>query len=165
MRGPIIGPYDYEDLYKTLHAAAPWMAFSDFKANPQACWLDHTDDEFGRHVYCALYPSGKHTKPYHLGPATFKPTNKTIQSSGEVWSVLWNADMKVRHITVGYPINAHRGTGCGFGAAWALLCLIGQPFWELRDSFDVMWRTGSAHTAKYKLPGWYNDFCQGPLCR
>merc|ERR1719198_2043657 len=72
-------------------------------------WLDHDDDAFGRHVYCAVYPTGTHTKDYYP-PAGFrvKATNKSLQSSGEIWSVLWNPQMKVKHVTVGYPINAHR---------------------------------------------------------
>uniref|UniRef100_A0A7S1M5P4 Uncharacterized protein n=1 Tax=Alexandrium catenella TaxID=2925 RepID=A0A7S1M5P4_ALECA len=165
MRGPIVGPLDFEGLYKVLSVSGAWLAFPDIKPNPRSCWLDPADDDFGRHVYCAVYPSGTHTKDYHPpGGPVVRPTNKTFASSGEVFSVLWNSDLKVRHVTVGYPINAHRGNTCGFGGAFGIQCMLGAKFWRLRDEFDVLWRLPAARTPKSELPAWWAEYCQGPSC-
>lgn len=165
MRGPIVGPFNYDGIYKVLSTSGAWTAFPDIKPNPRACWLDPADNEFGRHVYCVMYPTGTHTKDYHPpGGSAVKPTNTSFASSGEVWSALWDTDLKVRHVTVGYPINFHRGNNCGFGGAFAIECMLGENFWKLRDSFDLLWRFPAARTPKSELPAWWATYCQGPMC-
>lgn len=165
MRGPIVGPLNFEDLYKVLVNSGAWTGFPDIKPNPRACWLDPADNEFGRHVYCVCYPTGTHTEEYRPpGGTVIKPTHRSFASSGEVFSVLWNAELKVRHVTVGYPINAHRGNTCGFGGAWGIECMLGGNFTELQASFDRLWRFPSARTPAKELPEWWATYCQGPAC-
>merc|ERR1712107_160751 len=99
------------------------------------------------------------------GTQIIKPTNTTLQSSGEVWSVLWNTEMKVRHVKVGYPINSFRGNNCGFGAAFALQCALGTSYTWLRAQFEIMWHTHPARVRwPMKLPAWWAEYCQGPQC-
>ena len=70
---------------------------------------DPRDNDFGRHVYCILYPTGTQTKDWPSAAGLMPASNNTIKSSGEVWSVMWNEDLKVKHLTIGYAINAYRG--------------------------------------------------------
>jgi len=174
-RGPDIGPLNFDDNYKTLMAGAPnspapHLAFSDFKPNARSCWLAPEDNAFGRHVYCAHYPTGKHTSDWHSPTGLVKATGAEIKSSGEIWSVLWNwydNELKARHISIGYAINRFRGNGCGFGAAFALECVVkGTPFWALLASeiSEETVRLPKTRTDAANLPKWWAEFCQGPAC-
>merc|ERR1711907_389397 len=166
-RGPIIGPFNYADNAKLFNKsqALPFEAFPDLKPNVQACWIDHNDDAFGRHVYCALAPTGTQTKPWASPGGVIPASNKTLQSSGEVWSVLWNEKLKIRHTTIGYPVNSHRGNNCGFGAAFALLCATGaKSYNSLLVGYIAEWTLGRPRERSKVLPSWWAEYCQGPQC-
>jgi len=174
-RGPDIGPLNFEGNYKTLmgngvESAAPHLAFDPFHPNPRTCWLAPEDDAFGRHVYCVLYPTGKHTKDWHSPGGLVKATGNEISSSGEVWSVLWNdygGKLLVRHISIGYVVTRFRGNGCGFAATFALECVSkGESFWELlaAEISEETVRLPKERSDKKDVPPWWAEFCQTPAC-
>jgi len=168
-RGPIVGPQNFDMNFNTVTNYGPHKGFPDLKPNPGPCWLDERDNEFGRHIYCVHYPTGTHTEIWHApGGVTVKPTNRSIESSGEVWSVLWNKDMKVKMLTVGYPINAYRGNGCGYGAAFALLCLTGAATPKaLKEGYILQWtfHRPKESTPYSELPEWWKKYCKGADCK
>jgi len=171
-RGPDIGPLNFEDNYKTLMAksSAPHFAFSDFSPNPRSCWLAVEDNAFGRHVYCVLYPTGKHTRDWNSPGGVVRATGNDIKSSGEVWSVLWNeydGKFLVRHISIGYAIDRFRGNGCGFGANFALECVTkGMSFWKLlaAEISEETVRVPKEHSNAGDVPVWWKDYCTTPAC-
>jgi len=167
-RGPIIGPLNFEDNYAAITPHAPYLGFPDIKPNPTNCWLDEHDNDFGRHVYCILYPTGTHTKMYPSPDGNFPASNNTIRSSGEVWSVLWNANMKVKMLTIGYPINSYRGSGCGFGAVFALVCTADPSqakSLKLGFAAEYILHEPRERSPWEKVPKWWFDYCEGPDCR
>jgi len=164
-RGPIIGPFNLEDEEKLLSTAGPYLAFPDLDPGVHQCWLDASVE---RLVYCVLYPTGTHTLDWHSPQGLIKASNVSLESSGEVWSVLWDENGKVKHQTVGYPINAHRGNGCGFGATFFLTCAVKHgtrfAYNELVAEYISEWTLGIPKERSSNVPAWWNDFCQGHNC-
>lgn len=168
-RGGIIGPFNFEDDYAVVNAHAPYRAFVDIKANPEFCWLDSRDNDFGRHVYCVLYPTGTQTLPWDSPGGMLPASNNTIKSSGEVWSVMWNEELKVKHLSIGYPINAYRGNTCGYGAGFGLVCVAQESlngYKSLRRSefLEDFFHFPKEYTPAAELPAWWKDYCQGFNC-
>merc|ERR1712070_522362 len=145
-------------------SAAPHLAFTDFQPNARSCWMAPEDNAFGRHVYCVHYPTGVHSYDWHSPTGLVKATGRHIQSSGEVWSVLWNkydVGLRVRHVSIGYAINRFRGNGCGFGAAYALECVTkGSPFWSLlaAEFSEETVRLPKARSKKEDVPKWWSGY-------
>ena len=93
-RGPIIGPFNVDDEESLLATAGPYLAFPDIDAGIRTCW---EDPKIPRMVYCVLYPTGTQTRDWHSPEGLIKATNRTIDSSGEVWGVMWDSTGKVKH--------------------------------------------------------------------
>jgi len=165
-RGPIIGPLTFEDNYAEITPHAPYIGFPDIKPNPTNCWLDPRDNDFGRHVYCILYPTGTHTHMYPSPSGNFPASNNTIKSSGEVWSVMWNEESKVKMLTIGYPINSYRGNSCGFGAVFALIC-VADPSQQkqLKRGFvaEYLLHEPKEHSPFKDLPSWWKEYCENGI--
>lgn len=164
-RGPVIGPFNLDDEEKLLSKAGPYQGFPDIDPGVHACWLDVNVD---RLVYCVLYPTGTHTQDWPSPAGLIKASNHSLQSSGEVWSVLWNEQGKVKHQTVGYPINAHRGNGCGFGATFGLTCAAKGgtklTYDSLVAAFISEWTIGIPREHSKTVPSWWSAYCQGQQC-
>merc|ERR1711879_1082389 len=148
-----------------MSTAGPWMAFPDLNPGVRSCWLDVSVE---RLVYCVLYPTGTHTKDWHSPAGIYKASNHTLKSSGEVWSVLWDENGKVKHQTVGYPINAHRGNGCGFGATFFLTCVVkggtSSVYHELVAAYVAELTIGVPKERSEHVPSWWSSYCQGHSC-
>ena len=164
-RGPIIGPFNVTDEEALLDAAGPYQAFPDLDAGVRSCWMDPNIE---RMVYCVLYPTGQQTRDWNSPAGVIKASNRTIDSSGEIWGVMWDADGLVKHQTVGAPINHHRGNGCGFGATFALVCACRGSTEEVYDalvaSYIAEWTLGVPKERSDVIPEWWDAFCTGPTC-
>lgn len=164
-RGQVIGPFNLNDEEQVLSTAGPYMGFPDINPGVHSCWLDVSVD---RLVYCVLYPSGKHTKDWHGPTGLIKASNHSIQSSGEVWSVLWDDQGKVKHQTVGHPINVLRGNTCGFGAAFGAMCVAKgsthSTYRELVAAYISEWTLGIPKQRSKAVPQWWSNYCQGYNC-
>ena len=164
-RGPVIGPFNVSDEEALLAASGPYQAFSNLDAGIRACWLDPKIDQM---VYCVLYPTGRHTHDWHSPQGVIRASNLTIDSSGEVWGVMWDKNGLVKHQTVGAPINYHRGNGCGFGATFALVCVCRggskAAYTSLVAAYVAEWTLGKPKERSDIIPHWWDEFCTGSDC-
>jgi len=164
-RGPEVGPYTGKDLDAWMQVHGVYQGFPDMQPGIETCWFD---PKVERLVYCVLYYSGTFTKPWHTPMGVLQPNNKRVESSGEVWSVLWDSAGKVRHHSVGYGINAHRGQECGFGAIFGLTCF-GKggsklTYNEMVAGYISQWTLGIPKARSDKVPDWWNEFCETNQC-
>merc|ERR1712137_1172744 len=102
-RGPVIGPLNKPDYFKTMTTLKVYEAFPDLKANAWGYCVDPTEPN---HVRFFIRQQGTNTGPFTIpGLPTFPPTGKVATCGPEAYSLMFNDEGKVRLLTVGYPVD------------------------------------------------------------
>ena len=126
-RGPVIGPLNKVDYLKTMDTFKVFRAFPDISPNAFGFSADPVDE--GR-VWFFCRNTGTNDGPWGLGYGLeAPPSGDTVSGVPEAFSVTFDADRKVRLLTVGYVADRFypNGNTDGVGAAFGLLKVAGIP--------------------------------------
>eukprot|EP00965_Chrysotila_dentata_P188144 6172563-Pleurochrysis_carterae.AAC.1 len=110
-RGPEVGPLTKEDYLIAMDTFKMYRAFPDIKPNP---WGFTADPENPRRIWFFVRNSGTQTGPLGLGYGLeFPPSNKAVQGAPEAFSLTFDDEDRVRHLTVGYVTDRFQGNTGG----------------------------------------------------
>ena len=126
-RGPVIGPLNKVDYLKTMDTFKVFRAFPDISPNAFGFSADPVDE--GR-VWFFCRNTGTNDGPWGLGYGLeAPPSGDTVSGVPEAFSVTFDADRKVRLLTVGYVADRFypNSNTDGVGAAFGLLKVAGIP--------------------------------------
>ncbi len=162
LRGPLVGPVVGIEAYSAMMSViGPYAAF-EMEVDVPSCWRDPKEHKL---ISCAVYHRGKHTKTWLSPFGKVEPTGRTFTSSGEIWSVLFDDQSRVRLVSPGYAINAHRGTGCGYGGVFAIKCAVDGDTEAAEAALaSIARQSQDVGKSKEEPPAWWLDFCEGPVC-
>jgi hypothetical protein len=124
-RGPIIGPLNKKDYLFTLgECFQVFKVFPDIKAN---AWGFSIDPENPNKVWYMVRNTGTMENDWTLVPniSSIKANGKKVKGPPETHSILFDDDMKVKALTVGYVADRFEGNTSGLGAAAGLLDAVG----------------------------------------
>lgn len=124
-RGPIIGPLNKKDYLFTLgECFKVFEAFPDVSPN---AWGFSIDPENPNRVWFMVRITGTFEKDWTIVPNLFTiPANGIkVKGAPETYSILFDDDMKVKALTVGYVADRFEGNTNGFGAAFGMLQAVG----------------------------------------
>eukprot|EP00529_Nitzschia_sp_RCC80_P030511 CAMPEP_0113485098 /NCGR_PEP_ID=MMETSP0014_2-20120614/24308_1 /TAXON_ID=2857 /ORGANISM="Nitzschia sp." /LENGTH=291 /DNA_ID=CAMNT_0000378733 /DNA_START=144 /DNA_END=1019 /DNA_ORIENTATION=+ /assembly_acc=CAM_ASM_000159 len=127
-RGPYIGPLNKQDYFSTMDTFGIYKAFPDISPN---CFGYSIDPQNPNRVWFMVRNTGTFTGEPGLGfggDAYFPPNGATLQGSPETFSIIFDEDQKVKHLTVGYVADRFEGNTAGKGAAVGIFHVIGLPF-------------------------------------
>eukprot|EP00529_Nitzschia_sp_RCC80_P028562 CAMPEP_0113514698 /NCGR_PEP_ID=MMETSP0014_2-20120614/40549_1 /TAXON_ID=2857 /ORGANISM="Nitzschia sp." /LENGTH=271 /DNA_ID=CAMNT_0000411215 /DNA_START=208 /DNA_END=1023 /DNA_ORIENTATION=- /assembly_acc=CAM_ASM_000159 len=127
-RGPYIGPLNKQDYLSTMDTFGIYKAFPDISPN---CFGYSIDPQNPNRVWFMVRNTGTFTGEPGLGfggDAYFPPNGATLQGSPETFSIIFDEDQKVKHLTVGYVADRFEGNTAGKGAAVGIFHVIGLPF-------------------------------------
>lgn len=136
--GEILGPATKALYLYNLGYFKLYEAFPDLQPNPTNFMVDPIDP---RRVWWMVRVTGTHQNPIPLKIAPgvtydIPPTGRQIRGGPEIFSAVFDKDMKVKLLTVGYCADKDQGTNGGFGAAFGLLHGIGVDASLLRFVHD-----------------------------
>lgn len=136
-RGEILGPMNKAGYIKNLGFFRLYDAFPDIQPNSGSFTVDAANP---RRVWFINRVTGTHKGaiPIPLAPGvpySFPATGSVIAGGPEMLSVVWDREMRVKMLTVGYVISPE-GTNGGFGAAFGLLYGCGVDARLLRAVHD-----------------------------
>ena len=127
-RGPYIGPLNKKDYFSTMDTFGIYKAIPDISPN---CFGYSIDPQNPNRVWFMVRNTGTFTGEPGLGfggDAYFPPNGATLQGSPETFSIIFDEDQKVKHLTVGYVADRFEGNTAGKGAAVGIFHAIGLPF-------------------------------------
>ena len=124
-RGPVIGPLNKADYLSTMDTFKVYRAFPDISPNAFGFSLDPEDD---RRVWFFCRNTGTNSGPFGLGYGLeAPPSGNKVVGVPEAFSITFDADERVRLLTVGYVADRFQGNTGGVGAAFGLLRVAGIP--------------------------------------
>ena len=124
-RGPVIGPLNKADYLSTMDTFKVYKAFPDISPNAFGFALDPLDE---RRVWFFVRNTGTNTGPFGLGYGLeAPPSGNAVVGVPEAFSLTFDADERVRLLTVGYVADRFEGNTGGVGAAFGLLRVAGIP--------------------------------------
>jgi hypothetical protein len=127
-RGPYIGPLNKEDYVTTLETFGLWKALPDISPNAFGFSIDPKDPN---RVWFLVRNTGTFTEKPGIGlggGAYFPPNGAKLEGAPETFSITFDADRKIKHLTVGYVADRFQGNTKGTGAAVGIFNAIGLPF-------------------------------------
>ena len=127
-RGPYIGPLNKEDYLNTMDTFGIWKAIPDINPNAFGFTIDPKDEN---RVWFMVRNTGTFTGEPGLGFGKnlfYPPNNKPLIGCPETFSITFDKDKKVKHLTVGYVADRFQGNTEGQGAAVGIFRAIGIPF-------------------------------------
>jgi hypothetical protein len=161
-RGPVVGPLNKKDYLFTLGSFKIYEAFPDIKAN---AWGFSIDPENPNKVWFMVRNSGTFKNDLTLVPnvQSIKANGKEVKGCPETHSLLFDDDMKIKALTVGYVADRFEGNVNGLGATHGLFFAAGytlppQPF--LRIISELGNGVGGAPMTFSKssdLPKWWTQ--------
>lgn len=124
-RGPIVGPLNKKDYLHTLgECFQVFKVFPDISAN---AWGFSIDPENPNKVWYMVRNTGTMENDWKLAPnlPTIPANGKKVKGPPETHSILFDDEMKVKCLTVGYVADRFEGNTNGSCAAFGLLEGIG----------------------------------------
>ena len=119
---PVIGPLDTKAFLGALDGFKLEDAFPDMCENYHGFRADPLQP--GR-IWWATRTAATHNGK--AGAITGEPTGKKLQFPPQSYSMIFNADGKVKEFTVGYPIDRRVGNTGGLGGAFGYFYGVGKP--------------------------------------
>merc|ERR1712113_74357 len=117
---PVVGPLDKATFVKALKSFKLTDGFPVFNGR----YFHFRIDPFQpNRVWFTAQSTGKHTGD--MGP--IKATNKTVESSPQALSMIFNEEGKVEKLTVGYIMDREIGNQGGLGGIFGIFYAIGFP--------------------------------------
>ena len=141
-RGPAIGPLNRADYLQILGTFGIYTAFPDIKPNAFGFTVDPEDPS---RVWFLVRNSGTNTGPLGLGLGLSWPASgNAVEGAPETFSIKFDADGRVKLLTVGYVADRFEGNTGGSGAALGLMKVAGlvplgfsasNPLFQLAQKF------------------------------
>lgn len=127
-RGPYIGPLNKKDYLETMDTFGIYRAIPDINPNAFGFTIDPNDPN---RVWFMVRNTGTFSgEPgLGLGGGQFVPPNgASLEGCPETFSMTFDDQQKVKHLTVGYVADRFQGNTNGKGAAVGIFNAIGLPF-------------------------------------
>ena len=131
-RGPVIGPLNKKDYMEVLAYFSVYKALEDIEPN---CFGFSVDPDDPYRVWFQVRAKGTYTQELGgpLGELAGKITpadNRRYQGATETWSLVFNDNQQVRHMSAGYVVDRfeEESTTNGKGLTFGILETIGVPF-------------------------------------
>jgi hypothetical protein len=126
-RGPSIGPLTKKDYFSTMDTFKLYEAFPDFSPNAFGFHIDPIDPN---RVWFMVRNTGTFTGAgISLGNGITYPANGAkLEGAPETYSIVFDENKKIKHLTVGYVSDRFEGNTKGKGAAFGIFKAIGLPF-------------------------------------
>lgn len=123
-RGPFVGPLNKKDYLATMDAFGIYKAFPDINPNSWGYSIDPNDPN---RVWFMVRQTGTFEGGDNLAPGTLniKPNGAKLEGCPETYSLIFDEEQKVKHLTVGYVADRFDGNTGGLGAAFGIFELIG----------------------------------------
>jgi hypothetical protein len=157
-RGPVIGPLNKKDYLFTMGSLKVFEAFPDLKAN---AWGFSIDPENPNKVWYLVRNTGTFKNDITLVPnvSSIKANGNKLNGCPETHSILFDDDMKIKALTVGYVADRFEGNTNGLGATQGLLFAIGyelpaKPILRLIEEL-TNGVGGGPKTFSTDLPKWW----------
>lgn len=163
-RGPYIGPLNKKDYLETMDTFGIYKAIPDISPNAFGFSIDPLDPN---RVWFMVRNSGTFTGEPGLGfgkGSYFPPNGKVLEGCPETFSITFDDDLKVKHLTVGYVADRFQGNTDGDGAAVGIFNAIGLPFpkpgpvLKLLQWFGTeVYNTGAHSYSTKDIPSWWKS--------
>lgn len=127
-RGPYIGPLNKADYLKTMNIFKIWEALPDIAPNAFGFSVDPKDPN---RVWFIVRNTGTFTGKPGIGLGNgqfFAPNGASLEGCPETFSLTFDEDQKLKHMTVGYVADRFEGNTNGTGAAVGIFNAIGFSF-------------------------------------
>jgi len=126
-RGPYIGPLNKKDYFSTMDTFGIYRAIPDINPNAFGYSIDPRDPN---RVWFMVRNTGTFDgEPIGLGNGMdYKPNGAVLDGCVETFSITFDEERKVKHLTVGYVADRFEGNTGGAGAAVGIFNAIGLPF-------------------------------------
>jgi hypothetical protein len=114
-RGPFIGPLNKKDYLGTMEAFSIFKSFPDIQTNAWGFSIDPLDPN---RVWFMVRNTGTFSgDPLLPDLLNVQPTGAKLEGCPETFSVVFDEEQKVKHLTVGYVADRFDGNTDGLGAA------------------------------------------------
>lgn len=126
-RGPLVGPLNKEDYFKVMNTFQIYKAIPDINPNAFGFSVDPRDSN---RIWFFVRNTGTFTGELGLSVGngiTIPPNGKSIDGCIESFSLLFDENQKVKHLTVGYVADRFEGNTGGLGAVFGIFHAIGLP--------------------------------------
>lgn len=124
-RGPYVGPLNKKDYIGTMEAFSIYESLPDIKANS---WGYSIDPENPNRVWFMCRNTGTFTgEPMLPDLLNVQPNGNKLEGCPETFSVTYDEDQKVKHLTVGYVADRFDGNTNGLGAAFGIFTVMNIP--------------------------------------
>jgi len=167
-RDPGIGPLNKADYIKTLGTFGFWKALPDINPNAFGFSVDPKDPN---RVWFMVRTTGTFSSDPGLGLGFgqyFPPNGAVVDGCPETFSIVFDDDQKVKHLTVGYVADRFEGNTSGKGAAVGIFNAIGVPYpepgpllkfaqWFGTEVLDK----GAKAYSKENVPNWWKSEQKG----
>lgn len=125
-RGPYIGPLNKRDYLQTMDAFGIYKAIPNI--NPNA-WGFSIDPDNPNRVWFMVRNTGTFDgEPIAPKSINFKPNGAKLKGCPETFSMLFDEDLKLKYLSVGYVADRFEGNTNGKGAAVGIFNAVGLPF-------------------------------------
>jgi len=128
-RGPYIGPLNKKDYLDTMGTFKIYEAIPDINPNAWGWSIDPIDPN---RVWFMVRNTGTFTGKPGIGLGSslpsFPPNGAKIKGCPETFSMVFDSQQKLKHLTVGYVADRFEGNVSGKGAAVGIFNAIGLPF-------------------------------------
>ena len=162
-RGPAIGPLNRADYLQILGTFGIYTAFPDIKPNAFGFTVDPEDPS---RVWFLVRNSGTNTGPLGLGLGLSWPASgNAVEGAPETFSIKFDADGRVKLLTVGYVADRFEGNTGGSGAALGLMKVAGlvplgfsasNPLFQLAQKFgDAVNYPARTMSRPEDVPRWW----------
>ena len=103
-----------------------YKTFPDINPN---CWGWSIDPNDPNRVWFMVRNTGTFTgKPLAPDSINYPPNGATLDGAPETFSIIFDNDMKLKYLSVGYVADRFEGNTNGKGAAVGIFHVIGLPF-------------------------------------
>lgn len=125
-RGPYIGPLNKKDYLDTMDAFSIYKAFPDISPN---AWGYSIDPKDSNRVWFMVRNTGTFSgEPILKDTLNLESNGAKLEGCPETFSITFDEEQKMKHLTVGYVADRFEGNTDGKGAAVGIFKVIGFPF-------------------------------------
>ena len=163
-RGPYIGPLNKADYLSTMDTFGIYKAIPDISPNAFGFTIDPKDSN---RVWFMVRNTGTFTGEPGLGLGGgqyFPPNGAVLEGCPETFSITFDDQRKVKHLTVGYVADRFQGNTNGDGAAVGIFNVIGLPFPKPGPLLKfIQWfgtevyNTGAYSYSTTNIPDWWTS--------
>ena len=163
-RGPYIGPLNKADYLETMDTFGIYKAIPDISPNAFGFSIDPLDQN---RVWFMVRNTGTFNGEPGLGFGKenyFPPNGAILEGCPETFSMTFDSNQKIKHLTVGYVADRFQGNTKGDGAAVGIFNAIGLPFpkpgpiLKLAQWFGTeVYNTGAHSYSTKNIPAWWKS--------